>query len=285
MISRRNPTNGDLRPAGPNTGLAQAKARPPYESVRAPNAGLAGDISPDPPDQDQDQDQDPDPDPDHDPAHADTLPPVDREARDEAIRDALVRARAGERDALWEAVEGLRPYLRAVARSILGGRLEGKVDVADVVQQSLLAAIERFDQFRGETPGEWQQWLVTIVRNEARNLLRFWHQDRRNVAAESPVAGSMVETGKGDEGEKPRLPAPEPTPSRQVATRQEAMQLLEAIDRLPADYREVLRLRHFEGLSHKAIARRLGKTDAAVRQLWVRALALLRDAVVPSGAA
>ncbi len=201
-----------------------------------------------------------------------------REERDEAIRDALVRAREGDRDALWEAADGLRPYLRAVARSVLAGRLEGKVDVTDVVQQSLLAAIERFDQFRGDSPGEWQQWLVTIVRNEARNLLRFWHQDRRNVAAEKAVAGSVVETGRPG-GDKPRLPAHEPTPSRQAATRQEAMQLLEAIDRLPLEYREVLQLRHFEGLSHRDIAARLDKTEAAIRQLWVRALKQLRSAM------
>ncbi len=202
-----------------------------------------------------------------------------REERDEAVVAALVRARDGDRDALWEAVEGLRPYLRAVARSVLGGRLDGKVDVADVVQQSLLAAIERFDQFRGESAGEWQQWLVTIVRNEARNLLRFWHQDRRNLAAENAVAGSMMQIDGSTEGEKPRLAAPEPTPSRQAATRQEAMQLLEAIDRLPAEYREVLRLRHFDGLSHREIAARTGKTDAAIRQLWVRALKHLRAAM------
>ena len=200
-----------------------------------------------------------------------------REERDEAVRAALVRAREGDRDALWEAAHGLRPYLRAVARSVLGGRLDGKVDVADVVQQSLLAAIERFDQFRGESAGEWQQWLVTIVRNEARNLLRFWHQDRRNLAAENAVAGSMMQTDAS--GEKPRLAALQPTPSRQAATRQEAMQLMEAIDRLPAEYREVLRLRHFEGLSHREIATRTGKTEAAIRQLWVRALKHLRTAM------
>ncbi|MAQ17840.1 MAG: hypothetical protein CMN30_23965 [Sandaracinus sp.] len=202
-----------------------------------------------------------------------------REERDEAVRAALARARAGDRDALWEAAHGLRPYLGAVARNVLAGRLDGKVDVADVVQQSLLAAIERFDQFRGESAGEWQQWLVTIVRNEARNLLRFWHQDRRNLAAENAVAGSMVQTEATAEGEKPRLPALEPTPSRQAATRQEAMQLLEAIDRLPGEYREVLRLRHFEGLSHREIAARVGKSEAAIRQLWVRALKDLRTTV------
>jgi len=201
-----------------------------------------------------------------------------REQRDAAIEAALEKARDGDRAALWEAAEGLRPYLRAVARGVLGGRLDGKVDTSDVVQQSLLASIERFEQFRGESPGEWQQWLVTIVRNEARNLLRYWHQDRRNVATEKAVAGSVVETGKPG-GEQPRLPAPQATPSRQVAMRQQAMRLLEQIDRLPGEHREVLRLRHFEGLSHKQIAARLHKSEAATRQLWVRALKELRAAM------
>ncbi|HJL00207.1 MAG TPA: sigma-70 family RNA polymerase sigma factor [Polyangiaceae bacterium LLY-WYZ-15_(1-7)] len=202
-----------------------------------------------------------------------------REERDARVRAALERARAGDRAALWEAAEGLRPYLHAVAKGVLGGRLDAKVDTSDVVQQSLLAAIERFAQFRGESPAEWQQWLVAIVRNEARNLLRYWHQDKRNVATEKAIAGSMVEAAAPTEGERPRLPAAQATPSHLVATRREAARLLEVMARLPAEHREVLRLRHFEGLSHGEIAARLGKSPAATRQLWVRALKRLKEAM------
>ncbi len=201
------------------------------------------------------------------------------DAREQEIRRALEHARAGDLGALWDATDAIRPYLRAVAARVLRGRLDAKIDTSDVVQQSLLASIERFAQFRGDSAAEWQQWLVSIVRNEARNLLRFWHQDRRNLAREKAVAGSVVETAKPTEGEKPRLPATQATPSRQVAMRQDATRMIEVLERLPATHREVLRLRHFEGLSHAEIAERLGKSEAAVRQQWVRALAQLRRAL------
>jgi RNA polymerase sigma-70 factor (ECF subfamily) len=199
---------------------------------------------------------------------------------EDAIRGAIAAARDGDVSGLWQAADTLRPYLRAVAAAILGGRLRGKVDASDVVQQALLASVERFEQFRGESPAEWQRWLVAIVRNEARNLLRYWHQDRRHVRAEDPVMGSRADGGAPD-ARSIRIPHLAPTPSHQLAARQEASRLLEVLDRLPPDQREVLRLRHFEGLSHAEIAERLGKPADAVRQTWVRALRGLKHRLEP----
>lgn len=191
---------------------------------------------------------------------------------------AIEAAREGDPGALFAATERLRPYLEAVARAVLKGRLAGKVDPADVVQQSLLASVERFAQFEGETPAELQRWLVAIVRNEAKNLLRYWHQDKRLVAAEDAVAGSRA-IKPTDDGASTRLPAGEPSPSRLVAAREEASRMLATLDRLPSEQRTILTLRHFEGLSHAEIAERLGRTPDAIRQAWVRALRSLRRAL------
>lgn len=197
------------------------------------------------------------------------------EPADERFEDAIAQARAGDVGALWETAEALRPYMRRVAAAVLAGRLAGKADASDVVQQGLLASVERLDQFRGTSKEEWQRWLVAIVRNEARNLLRYWHQDKRQVAREDAVVGSRAVQGSPDAPEV-RLPGLQPTPSHRVAVREEASQLLETLDRLPPGQREILRLRHFEGLSHAEIAERLDLTPAAVRQKWVRALRGLR---------
>ena len=45
---------------------------------------------------------------------------------------------------------------------------------------------------------------------------------------------------------------------------------------LPADYREVITLRHLEGLTFPEVARRMERSLASVEKLWVRALASLR---------
>ena len=54
------------------------------------------------------------------------------------------------------------------------------------------------------------------------------------------------------------------------------MLLADVLKQLPADYREVLILRHLEGLTFAQVAKRLERTDDSVQKLWVRALARLR---------
>lgn len=197
------------------------------------------------------------------------------ELDDDGFAQAIERARAGDVTGLWETADTLRPYMRRVAAAVLAGRLSGKADASDVVQQGLLASVERLEQFRGHSKAEWQAWLVAIVRNEARNLLRYWHQDKRQVAAEDPVVGSRAVRSDPGLPER-RLVGPGATPSHRVAAREEASQLLEVLDRLPPAQREILRLRHFEGLTHAEIAERLDLTPEAVRQKWVRAFKGLR---------
>src|SRR5262249_49118251 len=89
---------------------------------------------------------------------------------------------------LWKWAEGFRPYLKEVVHRVLGDQLQDKVGSSDVVQQSLLAAAAKFDQFRGAGAMEFQAWLVAIARYEALDLLRYWHQDARNKAREQPLA-------------------------------------------------------------------------------------------------
>jgi RNA polymerase sigma-70 factor (ECF subfamily) len=52
--------------------------------------------------------------------------------------------------------------------------------------------------------------------------------------------------------------------------------LADALERLPQDYREVIILRHMEGLSFPEVAQRMHRTLDSVKKLWTRALAQLR---------
>jgi RNA polymerase sigma-70 factor, ECF subfamily len=67
------------------------------------------------------------------------------------------------------------------------------------------------------------------------------------------------------------------SPSLQAARNEQELLLAEVLTRLPDDYREVIVLRNLEGLSHEEVARRMGRGAGAVRMLWVRALARLRQ--------
>jgi RNA polymerase sigma-70 factor (ECF subfamily) len=169
----------------------------------------------------------------------------------------------------WEMTCDWRPYLKAVAAGVLDDDVVRKVDPSDVVQTALVAAVEGLAAFRGQTIQEWQAWIIAIVRNEARQVRRHWRRQRRDVECEQPLPDGS-EAG-------PRLAATESSPSFNAMRRERASRLLIAISKLGPQDQKIIELRHFAGLSHEETAARMGKSPAAVRKLWGRALARLRE--------
>jgi RNA polymerase sigma-70 factor (ECF subfamily) len=178
-------------------------------------------------------------------------------------------ARAGDPAAFWPLAESFRPFFKQAAARLLGERVAHKVDASDVVQQALLAAFKQASRFRGRGAEEWQAWVLTIVKNQARKQLRHWQRRRRDARRERPLTA-------GPGGGAP-LAADGPTPSQQATRRERAACLLAAVGRLPPEDQEVLGLRYFQNLPYAEIAARLGRREPAVRKLCERALRRLRD--------
>ena len=71
--------------------------------------------------------------------------------------------------------------------------------------------------------------------------------------------------------------APISSPSQQASRREQVVLLADALALLPEDYREVIVLRHLEGLSFAEVGQRMGRSLDSVEKLWVRGLARLRQ--------
>src|SRR6266849_5883150 len=82
------------------------------------------------------------------------------------------------------AVQRFREYLRLLARLHLGDRLRGKVDPSDVVQQTLLEAHQKLDQFRGRTDAELVAWLRRLLACTLADVVRGHTRARRDVGRE-----------------------------------------------------------------------------------------------------
>ena len=66
------------------------------------------------------------------------------------------------------------------------------------------------------------------------------------------------------------------SPSQIVARREQVVRFANALERLPESYRNVILLRHVEGLPFAEVARRLKRSVDSVQKLWVRGLDRLR---------
>jgi RNA polymerase sigma-70 factor (ECF subfamily) len=189
----------------------------------------------------------------------------------------LSRALTGEQHSLGELLEVYREYLTLLARLQIGRRLQGKVDAADLVQETFLEAHRNWKRFRGTSEAELLAWLRRILAARIVDVLRRYLGSKgRDVRLERELAQELERSSRHlDAG----LLAKQESPSKQLARREQGVLLADALARLPEDYREVLILRHLEGLTFPGVSQRMGRTLDSVKKLWMRALDRLRLSV------
>jgi len=189
----------------------------------------------------------------------------------------LSLARAGQDQAVGQLLELYRNYLKLLARLEIGRRLQGKVDDSDLVQDTFLQAHRHFAQFRGKTEGQLVSWLRQLLAEVVAKLVRrYYGTQRRDVRLEMDLNAELDQSSRLlAQG----LAARQSSPSQRAAHREQAVLLADALARLRADYREVIVLRHIEGLKFADVALRMGRTVDSVKKLWTPALAELRSAL------
>lgn len=190
-------------------------------------------------------------------------------APDELPDVLLSRARQGEESARGRLLELYRNYLRLQARTLIGRTLQVRLDPSDLVQETFLDAHRDFPAFAGTTEAELVVWLRRIlVRNLADQAKHHTAQGRDVRRQESLEVMLQRSSDSLDEALGRGLSSP----SASAARREQAVVLADALAQLRPDDREVITLRHLEGLKFDEVAARMGRTSGAVRVLWTRAL-------------
>jgi RNA polymerase sigma-70 factor (ECF subfamily) len=191
-------------------------------------------------------------------------------------------ARAGSNSCLGRLLSLYTNYLKLLVAAQMDNRLRGRVSPSDVVQDTFFEAHRDFGQFRGQSTGEFVAWLRKIVVN---NILRVVEQhvlaEKRDVRREV----SLEEMGRRLEQSTARLETllavEGESPSGCAVRNEHEIILADALAELPKDYRDVIVMRHIEGLPFEEVARRMERTSGAVRMLWLRALKNLREMIGP----
>jgi RNA polymerase sigma-70 factor, ECF subfamily len=167
-----------------------------------------------------------------------------------------------------------RSYLRLLARVQLDPRLRGKLDPSDVVQQTLLEAVAKGGQFRGQSEAEYLAWLRKMLAHNLADVLRGFRQARRDIGREQPLEQAI-------ENSSQRLACwladGAPRPSELAVGNERAARLAEALEQLPERQREALICQHWHGWPVAKIAVHLDCTVEAVAGLLKRGLKRLRE--------
>ncbi len=168
--------------------------------------------------------------------------------------DDATRFAAGDPDAVRRVYDQFGRLVFTIANRILGNRSLAE----EATQQTFVQAWRGAASF--DTGRELGPWLATIARRVAVDIHR--RESRRatvSIEDASPRDSALI------------------TMPPSVDQIYHVWQVREAVDALPPDEREIVRLQHLDQLTHGEIAERLGMPLGTVKSRSFRAHKLLAD--------
>ena len=163
-----------------------------------------------------------------------------------------------ERAGLVSFEETMLPHLDA-AHNLARWLLRNEQDAQDVVQEAYLRAFKSFGGFHGSNG---RAWLLTIVRNTSYTLLKKNRAVDLTTTFDEEIHATDHQSA---------------SPAAILEHAEDAELIGKAMDELPAEFREILTLRHQEGLSYKEIGEIVKIPAGTVMSRLARARAKLKE--------
>jgi RNA polymerase sigma-70 factor (ECF subfamily) len=138
-------------------------------------------------------------------------------------------------------------------------RTTGDRAVAEDLVQEIFVRILKYRRTYRAEDSCFETWAFRIARNARADYFR-----KRSDPA--PLSGDAFD-----------VPAPDPSPARQLESRRESQALARAMMRLTDDKRELLVLARYHGMSHERIGQLLNVETGTIKVRVHRALKELRD--------
>jgi len=181
-------------------------------------------------------------------------------------RAIIARCLAGERRVYAVLVDRYKGLVHDLVSRMLGDAVEAE----DIAQDAFVKAYLSLRDFRGES--RFSTWVCRIALNRCKDVLRKqrrapWTRPRHEDGPEVAEVADERET---------------PVDSLERCEREAALH--RALVRLPVKYREVIVLRHIEGMEFHEIGRVLGIAVGAAKVRAFRAREMLRRLLPSEGA-
>ena len=147
---------------------------------------------------------------------------------------------------------------------VVGGRDEA----LDLSQEIFLKVYQALDRYNAEY--KFSTWIFRIASNAGIDFLR--KRRIRTVSMDSGPPGSAEE-----EAPRREFPSPDLDPLGNLRNTERRRVIDREISALPPDFRELIALRHFAGLSYEEIAETKNMPLGTVKNKLFRARAVLKD--------
>jgi RNA polymerase sigma-70 factor (ECF subfamily) len=196
-------------------------------------------------------------------------------------QELLDQAKAGDAEAVNRLLDRHREPVRRLIDLRLDPAIVQRVDASDVVQEVLLEASKRLQDYLRKPAMPFHLWLRHLAKDHLIDAHRRHHQaQKRGVDRERPIhrpawadRSSLELAGQLMDHER--------TPASEAIQQELQRRLHDALTKLDEDDREVIQMRHFEQLGNQDVAAALGLTEAAASMRYLRAVRRLRDLLAP----
>jgi RNA polymerase sigma factor (sigma-70 family) len=187
----------------------------------------------------------------------------------------LARACEGDHDALAALVQAHDPAVRAAIQRRFPQRWQALLSVDDVLQETYVDALLAIRRFRPASDRAFGAWLRKLAEHNLIEVIRALETSKRDGQVRRNHAAAHGDSVDSLYSELARGVA-SGSPSRHLARADRDRVLNQALERLPEDYRKIVRQYDLNGRPMHAIAAEIGRSVGAVHLMRVRALARLR---------
>lgn len=191
-------------------------------------------------------------------------------------QNLLANAQQGDRAAVNRLLERHRASLRKLIQLRLDRQIARRVDASDVVQDVLLEANTRLQDYFADPRLPFHLWLRQIAKDRMIDMHRRHRgAQRRSLDREQSLAVPQFSDQSGFDL-MGQLADQELTPAAASIRKELEARFLRAIEQLDEEDREIVLMRHFEQLGNSEVAEALGLSAAAAGMRHLRALRKLR---------
>src|SRR5947209_17042306 len=175
-------------------------------------------------------------------------------------RALLDRAKSGEAAAVDDLLAKHRDPLRRAVELRLDPALGRRVDASDIVQDVLLEANRRLRDYLREPTMPFHLWLRHLAKDRLIDAHRFHRKAQRRSLDREQANAPPVWAAESSVQLIAQLLDPEKTPATAAVQQELELRLQSAVAGLDEADREVILMRHYEGMGNQEVAAALGLT-------------------------